>query len=152
MIFGISKPKFVFSATDYFLDYAVLAPNYSIPQSEEQVSILTGHRELVEKGDYAEFTVLVHLHKYADPRAKFEELYPAYRQTVKFYPHRDGAALQDINGDDAMFMITEMKPGYLSNLVNFDILTITFKSKDYIDLSDQVVYPPDPSVIIMAQV
>ena len=51
-----------------------------------------------------------------------------------------------------MFMITEMKPGYLSNIVDYDILSITFKSKDYIDLSDQVVYPPDPSVIIMAQV
>lgn len=152
MIFGISKPKFVFNSTDYFLDYSVLSPNFSIPQSVEQTSVITGHRELVEKGDYAEFTVLVHLHKYADPRAKFEELYPAYRKSVKFYPHRDGEALKDVNGDDALFIVSEMKPGYLSNLVNFDILTITFKSKDYIDLSDQVVYPPDPSIIIMAQV
>jgi hypothetical protein len=152
MIFGNAKPKFVYSAVEYMLDYSTLEGEFSVPQSQEQQSVLNGHRELVETGDYAEFTVLVHLHKYANPRAKFEELYTAYRKSVKFYPHRDGTALKDMNGDDALFIVTEMRPGYISNIVNYDILTIVFKSKDYVDLSDQVIYPPDPSTILMAQV
>lgn len=144
MIFGEQKPKIVFHSEDYLLDHAVMTPEFSVPKSEFHTSVLNGHRELVVTGDYAEFTILVHLHKYPDPSQKFVELYSLYRQEVCFYPHREAHPVRDSNGNPVLFVITEMKPGYLQNYHTYDILSLTLKSKDFVDLSQMVVYYSEP--------
>lgn len=133
MIFGNQKPKFICEGVTYLLDHSTLNPKWLDRQSKEQVSVLTGHREWYEIGDYAEFTVTIFLFKYLNPTAKFEELYPCRNKDVIFYPHRDGEPLLDsVGGTPVLFHITSMEPSYLRNLINYDLLTITFKSKDLV--------------------
>lgn len=149
MIFGSGKPKFVLGVTDHLLDYSMVTGEF-LPEEIEQVSVINGHREFIVKGDYAEFEVLVHLHKYANPRAKFEELYACRGADVVFYPHREGEPLKDGNGNNVLFHISAMVPGYLQNIVNYDILSIRFRSKDFVDLSNNVVYGTPVEEIIMS--
>ena len=135
MIFGNEKPKFVCEGVTYLLDHATLNPTWQDRRSQEQVSVLTGHREWYEFGDHAEFTVTIFLFKYSDPNAKFSALYPCRNKDVIFYPHRDEDCLRNATNEPILFHITAMEPSYLRNLTNYDILTITLKSKDLVFLA-----------------
>lgn len=142
MIFGSAKAKIVFNGKDYLLDHSVLTPEFMIPDHKLMTSVLNGHRQLFIKGDYAEFTILVHLHKYADPAAKLLELFQLYPHEVFFYPHRDSNPIADIHSVPVPFIVTEFKPGYLHNYVDYDIVTLTLKSVDYIDIRSIVIAEP----------
>lgn len=153
MIFGLGSPKFVYNATDYLLDYCTMDPSYISPDVVEHNSIISGHKEFVPKGDYAEFKLYINLFKYSNPRAKFEELYACNHKDVIFFPHREGIAIKKAGTSgvtDCLFFISEMLPHYLENLWKYDLLEITLKAKDYVDLSNQVVYPQQIDNIIMA--
>lgn len=134
MIFGSEKPKLVCEGTTVFLDHCTVEYNWQVRTSEEQVSVLTGHREWYELGDHAEYELLVFLWKYADPAAKFTELYGLRNKDVIFFPHRDGYPLRNERGDEVLFHVVEMTPEYLRGIDSYDVLRIAIKSKDFVKL------------------
>lgn len=138
MIFGIAAGKFTNTAetaTVLFV-YDVLSPSWTVPREIENESVINAHREWTDIGsgyDHAEFSVLVHIFKEADPAAKFTEIYAYNHSDVYFYPHADKDALQDSAGAKVKFHITQIEPFCLEEPW-YDVLRVIFKSKDPVDL------------------
>lgn len=152
-IFGWRAPKFVFdkgglNESTVILDYAVLTPDFQDTREIEHESVINAHREWTSKGegDHITFDVLIHLHKYPDAKAKFEEIYQFKNKDVVLYPHKDGVQFRDESGNDVLFYITYVRPQYLTQTDFVDVLFVQFKSKDLVDLSQNMrIYLIDDS-------
>ena len=134
MIFGNGKPKLVYNGNTILLDNCTVDFVWQERTGEEQASVLTGHREWYELGNHAEFEIVVFLFKYANPSAKFTELYALRDKDVIFFPHRDGYPLRNDRGDEVLFHVVEMAPEYLKGIENYDVLRFRIKSKDFVKL------------------
>lgn len=140
MIHGVNEPKFLVGTTTVNLDNTVLDSSWGITDEIEQKSILNGEKTWVTLGDYAEFTVNVNLFKYADPVAKFQELYAYNHKDVdQFFPHRDGVAVQKATGGNCKFHIAQIKLSYLGNNEKLDTLSIHFVANSYVNEGASVV-------------
>ena len=136
------------------LEHSLLTPDYAEPDEIVHKSILTGARSIVTNGDYVSFSVMVHLFKYADPAAKFSEIFAYNHSDVYFYPHEDGAAAGDdlgkaisdsatktLSSSYVTFHITKIKPFYLAydkGLDAHDSCEIEFIAKKYVDIENTV--------------
>ena len=139
MIFGSQAPQFKNTAKTQTvdLDHAVMDPNWFSVREIEHESVINAHREFYKVSDpHAEFQVSIHLFKYDNPNTKFDEIYPFLHQDVYFYPHRDGGPLNDSDGTEILFHITDMQAIYLEQPYHYDVLIISFKSKDPINFSE----------------
>jgi hypothetical protein len=137
MIFGVQAPKFVYSSTTYNLDYVNVNPTFIDGDFIEHVSVITGKRFYILKGNYAEFTITMNLWKYTSPtpKAKFQELLGFYQNQygVEFFPHRDAPSIKNSSNAVVLFRITNLEPFYLETAQYRDVLNITFKSTGFID-------------------
>jgi len=139
MIFGSGSSKFEFSGSEVNLEYSNLYPNWDITNIGNTVSVYDHYTTYDNFGSYAEFTVDVNLFQYNDPNTKFNEVYPYLYKTVYFWPHSDGPAVSGSGGKPLPFFIKGMSHKYHSNdYVQNDILSITFVSLDYIDVSSSI--------------
>ena len=139
MIFGSQAPQFKNTAKTQTvnLDHAIMDPNWFSVREIEHESVINAHREFYKVANpHAEFAVTIHLFKYDFPNSKFDEIYPYLHQDVYFYPHRDGGPLNDANGTEILFHITDMQAIYLEQPSYYDVLIISFKSKDPISFSE----------------
>lgn len=139
MIFGSQAPQFknATKTQTVDLDHAVMEPNWFSVREIEHESVINAHRGFIKISDpHAEFQVSIHLFKYANPNSKFDEIYPYLHQDVYFYPHRDGGPLNDSDGVEILFHITDIQAIYLEQPYHYDVLTLTFKSKDPINFSE----------------
>lgn len=142
-IFGHLAPKFISDNNDVvYMDYVNMESNWIIPDEIEHKSVITGAKSFITLGDYANFTVSINLFKYGSltsMKSKFLELYSYNHKDVVFYPYRDGNPIMDKDGNTVLFHITSMKLDFISNINSLDLLTMTFESKKYIDLSKSIV-------------
>ena len=104
-----------------------------------QESEITGHREYVRRGDHWNFELRMNLFKYSDPRSKYEELYQYLHKKVSLYRHNDGTPFMQSDGTDALFIFDAMLSRYLTTVNYEDLLILTFKSLDFVDLSDDSI-------------
>lgn len=140
MIFGQSAAKFtnIAETVTVLLDYDNLTPSWIEPNEIMHESIVNKHREWIKIADHhASFSVMINLHKYPIPQAKFIEIYNYLNTDVYFYPHRDAGALKDSTGAKVKFHIESIEPFCLEEPW-YDALNITFKSKDGIDFSQSL--------------
>ena len=139
MIFGISESKFTYSGSTVLLDHSNLIPQYMIPDNRENTSVITGHKALINLGDYSSFDVVVELHKYTASSAAFTNFYSYLHKNVYFYPHREGQAISGSNNAGIPFNITEMEINYLNN-TDFDVrLKMHFEATGYTYLTGSLI-------------
>lgn len=139
MIFGTNAPKFVTGSTTVNLDYVTVDTNLADVQEIEHTSVITGVRNYVVLGDYAEIKINMNLYKYDSPSIKFQEIYQYTHDNVYFYLHNDGNAFQDSGSNNVEFHITKIEPYYIDNVNYNEGLKIELKSRKYIDLIQLVV-------------
>lgn len=137
MIFGGLAPKFQVSSTDILLDFAVIEkdePDYKNVMHESE---LDRTRNFITRPAHHVFEVVVHLHKYADPKAKYDEIMAQLTvQTCKVWRHRDYQPFQTPAGADALFVLIEAQPFYITTSDYADGLRLKFISVDTIAISD----------------
>ncbi len=138
-ILGKQCPRFWVGSTEVTLYHSnIERPDFNLPRLIEQEDVINAHREWekVGTGNHAEFVVRVNLFDYADPAAKYEEI-EQYEHTAitKLAPHKDKDALKDSTGGYVEFFITHVKPASIYQPFYYDIVWVTFKSKDPVDLS-----------------
>jgi len=136
MIFGNAAPKFQVSAVDVLLDFAVIEKDEVDYRTVEHESGLNRARKFITKPEHHVFQVLIHLHRYQDPRAKHDEIVVHLNATCQLWRHRDGQAFQDDASADADFILIEYQQVYITTTDYADGLRLLFKSIDVIDHSD----------------
>lgn len=137
MIFGNAAPKFQVSAVDVLLDHAVIEKDDVDYKTIEHESGLDRGRSFITKPEHHIFQVLIHLHRYQDPKAKHDEIIAHLNsKIVKLWRHRDGQAFQDDASADADFIFIEYQQIYITTTDYADGLRLLFKSVDTIDHSD----------------
>lgn len=129
---GEQHCKFTGGISDVEIQYSLLDPTYLSPEVAEQRSALTGNRLFIARGSRAHFSVFVHLFKYNDPAAKLSELMDYEGLVINaFYPFADGDPIKTRSGENARFMILNVKPFYLTNRNQYDVCLITLISIEY---------------------
>lgn len=140
MIFGVQASRFVTTTGSTIdLDYDILEmANWIEPNIITHESVINKHREFIKIADpHASFSVVINLHKYPIPFTKFIEIYNHLTTLVYFYPHRDGGALNNTNGDPIKFFFAAMEPFCLDEPY-YDALRLTFVSQDGIDFTQSL--------------
>lgn len=140
--FGIAAPKFVHSSTTYLLDHVVILKDEPETEFIRHESIINRHREWVPKGTHWIYQVNLLLFKYADPSAKYAELKALERANVsQLFRRRDGAPIKDASNADVEFRIDSINETYIDRYDYPDVLTITFKSVDYVEMEKSAIAP-----------
>ena len=151
MIFGLGDCKFVGTGTPdsntVEIGYSILTPTWNDPRVIEHQSAVSGKRNWITLGDYAQFKVTVYLYKYTFPSSKFSTLVSYLHQLVYFYPHVDGSvsgdglgkAIQNSSSTNVKFFISAITPYYMNNANDLkDIVDIEFVAENYVDISKSV--------------
>lgn len=137
MIFGNQAPKFQVSATDVLLDYAVIEVDdidYATLMNESK---LDRQRDFITRPRHHIFQVLIHLHRYQSPKAKFDEIVAHLgTATCQLWRHRDAQAFQDTGSNDANFIFFSYQSLYITTTDYADGLRLVFRSAEAIDHTD----------------
>ncbi len=134
MIFGNQAPKFSVSAVDVLLDFAVIETDAVDEKTITHESGLERARVHITKPKHHKFVVVVHLHRYADPTAKFDEITAHLDSKLcKLWRHRDGQAFQSDAVADALYLFKSFDRFYITETSYPDGLRIQFESIDVID-------------------
>ena len=140
MIFGTGSPKFVYdpegTPVTVNLDYVVILTDKPEIDLVEHKSVINGHREFILQGKHWVYEIRLHLCKYADIRAKYEEINQYLGADVWLYRHREAAPFKDSAGDEVLFNIVSIDESYFDTPDYKDVLIIRFESKDYVNLTD----------------
>jgi len=136
MIFGNAAPKFQVSATDVLLDYAVIEVDEIDYGNKLHESELARARSFQTHPRHHTFQVLIHLHRYQSPKAKYDEIVQHLNATVQLWRHRDGQAFQDTGSADADFIFIEYQRLYITTTNYADGLRLKFQSLEAIDHTD----------------
>jgi hypothetical protein len=148
MILGIGEPKFKDSGIVVLLDNCIFTPSFADPDVIEEKSVINGYKDFTGKGSYASFDHVVHLFKYVDPVAKFNELVGYEHSTVdEYYPHRDKTVLGDglgkciKNSSSVAVPYYVYKAGlfYKENDPDLPCLHMIFKPHEYSDITKTVI-------------
>jgi hypothetical protein len=130
MIFGLQNSKFVSGSTTVDLAYTNLDPLFIIPDLIEHVSPFTGIRHYLLKNTYAEFSITVHLWKYANPKAKYLEIMSYLNESVTFYPHKDGEPIRNLYNENVPCVLYSIEEYYLNDTNFYDVLKLNFKATE----------------------
>lgn len=148
MIFGIQAPKMIVNIDttqdEVLLDYAVVLKNEPELDTFEVKSVRTGKRVLTNAGKHWIFQVKIHLWKYADPKAKYLELKSYEGTEVILYRHSDGGPIYDTYNNQGVFILQSLDESITDEKNKFDVLILTFWSKEFIRRS---LYSVPPSHI-----
>lgn len=140
MIFGTAAPKF--KAQDgeiVLLDYSKILTDRPIYSYLEQISVINGNINHIDKGYWWEYIVRIHVFKESESIAKANKYYSYLGQDVYLYRHREAEPFKDENGNDVLFRIQEVTPSYLETSDYKDIIDIKFKSSKFIDASKTIL-------------
>jgi hypothetical protein len=124
MIFGIQNPKFeeINGAETVDLLHSNMEPDYIQPNEVEFESIVNGNRSFLKKyNPHAEFSVTIHLFKYANPGSIFWKIYGYLGKDVWFYPHKDNSLKLKCH-------IVDVKLFYLEQPFHYDACTVVFRT------------------------
>lgn len=138
MITGTREPKFVDqSSNTVLLEYGKIIANEPIYRSIEQESVLNNYINDIHIGVHWNFTVRIHLYKQGGGTAitKYQELISYLGSDVYVWQHKEGNAFQDSDGDNVLFRVKEVTPAYFETADFKDIIIISFRSKNLIDMS-----------------
>lgn len=137
----MGSPALINGGNTVVLDHAVLTPTFSVPDEVLSTSLFTRKRNWKTYGDYAEFEIVVNLHKYCveidgiTPRDKFIQIYALNHADVYFKACADGAILKDGSGASVFFHVTDITPYYLNDIIDYDMVIIKLQSATYVDLA-----------------
>ena len=135
-IFGIGTPKYVRESVTTTLNFCRRLkdqPEYNLRWHESEIN----QKVYFNKSPYHWiFSVLIHLYKYADPKAQLLLLQSHLHSEVKLWRHSDGSPVSDNTGSTVMFGITEVTPIYLEQSDWTDGVIMKFRSvSPNVDLS-----------------
>ncbi|MCP4650314.1 MAG: hypothetical protein GY853_09595 [PVC group bacterium] len=130
--YGICLPKFKKDdASEVTVDCCTGTKSYNADYLTHE-SVLTGHREFIDKGVHLNITLDVNIYKESDSEAK-RNIYSSYLfQPVKFWWNRNYPNIQLKNGGDAYFILSEVTPYFKNTPLFHDGLLLVFKSIDYV--------------------
>jgi hypothetical protein len=153
-MFGTGAPKFVINAglenqSILLLNHITIKTDEPDTDLIEHKSVITGHRNFINLGKHWSFEIMLYLFKYAYPRNKYQQIKSFEGLTGLLYRHADGAPFKDKNQNNVLFMLTNIDESYLDTVKYKDLLTISFKSLEYIDLSDGSSFNPSIEEIII---
>lgn len=138
-IMGVSYPKIVYgSSTTVNLQYSRILhdePDYDMLNYQSEIN---GDRNIYVRGYHWLFEILVYLTRYADPEAKWNEIFAAYNQEVDLYRYSDNPACKDSAGNVVKFRFIECVPLYLDDSCRLDACRCKFISTKFIDISKSI--------------
>jgi hypothetical protein len=126
MIFGTSRPCIIYGSDTIELDHSTVKVDWNKTnntiENKSVKAITTGDISNTFTGKFCEFTITVALYKYADPLAKFNELYQLNHKVIdQLWYHGDstnslgvkffvysitmGKVFEDMNDYDTMTLI-----------------------------------------------
>lgn len=154
---GILGPKIIVdptgTPTEVYLDFVKYINDKSVPDIVTHKSVMTGHTEYAVKGRHWEFDIEMNFYKYSDQKSMYNTLYPYWGTDVYLYRHRDGEAMKDAAGNNVLFTFTEITESYMQTPDFKDLLTLCFRSKDYVGpLASSAVINPQLSEIVIGQI
>lgn len=135
MIFGLEAPQIKIGNEIIVLEKSNLQPDFLTPVVIEYVSPLNGDKNFIVLGDYAGFRIQINSFETISATTLFLLLKAKEKNLCVFFPHKDGQPIKDKAGNDCLFFISSVKPYYLENDVEFDMVEITFNSVGFVDLS-----------------
>jgi len=150
MLFGIKAPKFI---KDFDLpaektvnfDFCVVLEDNPVQDFIEHKSVINGHTEFINLGKHWVYTIRVHLFKYEENpdtgytmRTKYTELKSIEGSEGILYRHRDGEPFRNNANELVTFFVESVDESYFETPLYHDLITIRFRSKDYIDKSKSV--------------
>ena len=137
---GVEAPQFQFGSDPVVeLDYIKIIKDEAEKIQILHESVITRYREWDDLGKHWIFTVQVHLIKYANPVAKYNELLNYKRSLVTLWRRRDGEPIADINGNPVLFRFNKMGLKYLPFPDYEDVLELEFISQDPIDIKQSLL-------------
>jgi len=151
VIFGLGDSAFQGTGTPdsvlRILSYAVLDPEWNEGRIIMHQSSITGKKNFIAKGYYANFRVIVNLHKYTNPSASFNTFMTYLHQLVYFKPHVDGAVKGDGLGKfirnetdtaNQTYFLSDIIPFYRNGINKLDTLKFNFIASNYVDITKTV--------------
>lgn len=137
MIFGNKAPKIEVSGVKVLLDFAVIERDETDRKDIIHESNLGRARKIITKPDHHDFVVVIHLHRYNDPQAKYDEIVAHLNsKIVKLWRHRDGLAfVKNGTSNEADFWFESYQELYITTTDYADGLRLMFRSIDLIDHS-----------------
>lgn len=115
MIFGLQNSKLVYQTTEYEFPKANMVPSYYEPDSIEKSSPFTGKKTFLQPGEYSSFTLIISNFKNSNPQSSFVTYLSLRSKLVEFYPHKEGQAVRDKQGNNSLFIIKSVRPFYKEN-------------------------------------
>ena len=138
-IWGVQCPRFKKGSSIVTLYRSVFeSEELAKPRKIESESVINAHREWLKvgTGSHVDVVVRVNLYEYADPVKKYEEIIAYEDNDIdQFAPHKDKDYLKDSAGSYVEFHIESIVPKRIFQPHFYDVVFITFKSKDPVDLS-----------------
>lgn len=140
-IFGIEAPQFEVDSEIILLDHVVINKENDFFDYDDILheSVFNRYRVWTDMGDHFTFRIIMYLFKYAEPQAKYDELFQYHRRLVKLWRRRDGNPFVDVNGDEVLFRFDRIDKSFLHTINYPDVLTLVFKSQDPVDISKTLV-------------
>ena len=143
MITGNQAPKFAKTGGGVLLlDFFKNLKDEPIFDNLIHKSVINGSQNIVIKGYHWGFEGNVNLWKYANPAAKYNELYSYLYAVGQLYRHRDFNPIKDDSGTAVNFILNEIVPYYIPTdgipNVNYDAAIVRFISTKYVDMSQDV--------------
>ena len=134
-MFGVLGPRFVYdhgggSEATVDLDYAVMTTSEPDTRYFEHRSELDLDRSFVYVGTHWRVTFIIGLHKYASKLTKYQTITSYKGKLVSLWLHRDGSQFLTTGGDDALFILRDIRPFYLTDIREHDMLELQFESVD----------------------
>jgi len=117
MIFGTDPPRFVGGGTTLDLDYCAILGNDAESVYREDIDEISQDRAFHFHRTDRVVTFLIHLFKYADPVAAYNNLCALIGQRGSLYLHRDGlpfcVSALDIELIPAPFVLRSVEPFFI---------------------------------------
>ena len=140
-IFGTTAPKFVYahggggSEVTVPLTYSTIVTSEPTTDYVEQKSSLTGDRALISRGTHWVVEIKVNLWKYTTsptPGEKYSTIAAYKGKLVSLWLHADGPQFYKSAGVDALFMLKEITPSFITDTDFKDVILLRFESTDTI--------------------
>jgi hypothetical protein len=137
-IFGTTCPRFIYNhggggEVTVDLTYGIIQRSEPTTDYVEQRSAITGDRDLLARGTHWEVEVKYHLYKHTTaptPAGKYSTIATYKGRLVTLYLHADGAPFYKTGTTDALFVLKEITPFFLTTTDYKDGLILLFVSAD----------------------
>lgn len=140
MHYGTAAPKFVTQGgNSVLLNHARILSDYPEYDNNEQPSVVNGYINHIHNGYHWVYAIRIFVYKESESIAKSNELLPFLGSDVFLYRHREAYPFKDKDGNNVLFRVKEVTPGYLNTPDYKDVIDIVFKSTNYIDVRKSIL-------------